>query len=39
MKKQNISLYETGGNGAWALESKGENVIIKRAVKSIVENE
>lgn len=38
MKKQNISLYETGGNGAWTLENKVGSVIIKRAVKSITEN-
>ncbi len=38
MKKRNISLYETGGNGAWTLENKSGNVIIKRAVKSITEN-
>lgn len=35
IKKQNVSLYETGGNGAWTLENKAGNVIIKRAVKSI----
>ena len=38
MKKQNISLYETGGKGAWTLESKARNVIIKRTVKSRGEN-
>ena len=38
MKKQNISLYETGGKGAWTLESKAGNVIIKRTVKSRGEN-
>lgn len=34
MKKQNISFYETGGNGAWILENKDRKVIIKRAVKT-----
>lgn len=38
MKKQNISFYETGGNGAWTLKNKAGNIIIKRAVKSITEN-
>ncbi len=38
MKKQNISLYETGGNGAWTLENKAGDIIVKRAVKDIVEN-
>ena len=27
MKKQNISFYETGGNGAWILENKDRKVI------------
>ncbi len=34
MRKQNISFYETGGNGAWILENKDRKVIIKRAVKT-----
>ena len=38
MKKQNISFYETGGNGAWILENKDRKVIIKRAKTSVPAN-